>query len=58
MKPSNSIYIGGPPLDPPEDLVMVRCTFCHKSAYSSEWISNHGDCPRCGKPYAGKQSED
>ena len=58
MKPRNAIYIGGPPLDPPEDLVMVNCTECHKSAYSAEWISNHGDCPRCEKPYAGKPIED
>jgi len=58
MKPTNRIYIGGPPLDAPEDLVMVRCTYCHKSAYSAEWIRNNGDCPRCQKAYAGHEIED
>lgn len=58
MRPSNRVYLGGHNLDPPEDLVMVRCTYCHKSAYSAEWISNNGSCPRCQKAYAGKLSED
>jgi hypothetical protein len=58
MKPANRFYGYSPANDAPEDLVMVRCTFCHKSAYSAEWISNHGDCPRCQKAYAGKVNED
>jgi len=58
MKPSNLVYLGGPPLDPPEDLVMVRCTFCHKSAYSAEWKRNRGYCPICQKAYAGPSDED
>lgn len=58
MKPSNRVYLGGPPLGPPEDLVMIRCTYCHKSAYSAEWRANHGHCPRCQKAYAGEPNED
>ena len=58
VRPSNRVYIGGPQLHTEEDLVMVNCTYCHKSAYSAEWISNHGNCPRCQKAYAGPKNED
>lgn len=58
MRTNNRFYIGGPPLDPPEYLVMIRCTYCAKSSYSAEWIKNEGDCPRCNKPYAGPENED
>jgi len=57
MHPTNRFY-GYSPADPPEDLVMIRCTYCHKSSYSAEWIKNRGDCPRCQKAYAGKLNED
>lgn len=55
---ANAVYIGDRALDPPEDLAMIRCTYCHKSAYSAEWIRNNGNCPRCQKAYAGELSED
>lgn len=58
MKPTNSVYVGGPPLDPPEDVVMINCTYCHRSSYAIQWRKNDGDCPRCGKPYAGHPNED
>lgn len=54
----NRIYVGDRALDPPEDVVMIRCTNCHKSAYSLEWRKNRGDCPLCGKPYAGSEIEE
>lgn len=57
MKPTNRFY-GYSPADPPEDLVMVRCDGCHKSAYSAEWKRNRGHCPRCQKAYAGLSDED
>jgi uncharacterized paraquat-inducible protein A len=58
MRPANRFYGSSPPAEPPEDLVMVNCTYCHKSAYSAEWIRNNGDCPRCQKAYAGQKNED
>lgn len=45
-------------MDPPEDFVMINCTYCRKSSYSAEWMKNRGHCPRCAKPYAGPTNED
>lgn len=58
MKPRNAIYLGDRALDPPEDVVMIRCTYCHKSAYSLEWRKNRGHCPICHKAYAGPEIEE
>lgn len=58
MKVKPGIYIGGPSLEPPEDLVMIRCDGCHKSAYSAEWKRNRGHCPLCHKAYAGPEIEE
>lgn len=55
MKPSNRFYDCSPP--DPGEAVMVNCTHCRKSSYSSEWIKNRGDCPRCNKKYAGKNED-
>jgi uncharacterized CHY-type Zn-finger protein len=53
----NRIYIGDRQLEPHEELVMIRCQHCRKSAYSFEWVKNRG-CPRCNKPYDGPPDED
>jgi hypothetical protein len=57
MRPTNRFY-GYSPADPPEDLVMIRCTCCQKSSYSKQWIANRGQCPLCGEVFTGKLSED
>lgn len=58
MRPTNAIYLGDRALDPPEDVVMIRCNGCHKSAYSLEWRKNRGHCPLCQKAYAGPVIEE
>ena len=58
MKPTNRFYVGGPALDPPEDVVMINCTYCRKSSYSAAWIKNRGSCPLCQKAYAGHEIEE
>ena len=57
MKPTNRFY-GYSPADPPEDVVMINCQHCHKSAYSLEWRKNRGHCPLCQKAYAGPEIEE
>lgn len=58
MKPRNSIYIGGPPLDPPDEPLMIKCTYCQVAYHSRAWRDHRGECPNCHKPYAGQPSED
>lgn len=58
MKPKNPIYLGGPPLDPPDDDVSIQCTYCLKNFYAFEWRCQLGECPNCHRLYAGKPSED
>ncbi len=58
MRTNNAIYVGDRTLEPPEDVVMIRCTHCHKSAYSLEWRKNNGSCPRCHEAYAGPEIDE
>ena len=58
MRYRNPIYLGDQALEPPEELVMVLCTYCHKSSYSLEWRKNRGHCPLCQKLYVGKAGDD
>lgn len=54
----NHIYIGGPPLDPPDEEPQIKCTYCGIIWFSSEWKRNHGHCPGCQREFAGVLSED
>jgi len=47
MKPANPVYMGGPPLDPPDEPVMVQCSNCKCFTDAKIWRARHGNCPKC-----------
>lgn len=59
MKPSNPIYVGGPPLEPPDEEPLISCMFCKKRSPRYQWIKNHNYCPACNEEdAAGESTED
>jgi len=60
MKPGNAIYIGGPPLDPPDDDPIIQCNRwqCSKKSPRTEWVRNHWHCPGCHEEDAAGITEE
>lgn len=54
----NHIYIGGPPLDLPDEEPQIKCTYCRVIWLGIEWKRNYGHCPSCQREFAGVLSED
>lgn len=60
MKPRNAIYVGGPPLDPPDDEPIIQCNRwqCGQKFPRSEWVRNHWHCPGCHEEDAAGITEE
>lgn len=58
MKPRNPIYIGGPPLDPPDEDPLIPCKHCKKVSERRYWVQNHWHCPGCHEEDAAGITEE
>lgn len=58
MKPRNAIYVGGPLLDPPDELAMTPCRVCKRKFMRAEWARNHWHCPGCHEEDAAGITEE
>lgn len=44
----NAVYVGGPPLDAPDEEPLVECSQCNCKTEAAIWRARNGDCPKCG----------
>lgn len=58
MRPTNNVYLGGPPLDPPDDEPLIHCKRCTRKYLRSAWARNHWHCPGCHEEDAAGITEE
>lgn len=58
MKPTNCVYIGGPPLDAPDDDPIIHCKSCKKKFARPLWERNNWHCPGCHEEDAAGITEE
>jgi hypothetical protein len=58
MKQLNAIYVGGPQLDPPDEIPLIHCKFCKKKSPRTEWVRNRWHCPGCNEEDAAGITEE
>lgn len=54
----SGVYVGDRQLEPADEALLIRCTYCRAESHSKDWRANRGHCPLCQKAYAGEKNED